>query len=426
MTKLPGGKLSNASTALTRSILLPFLSADADLRRKGFLVPALVTVAAVVGMFAAIGNPSLYFLVLGSYLAVVVYGVVYVLCGKSKPWWLLIGAAAIEVLIMISLLPPFIYVFREILPGTVEDTPNANILNVFVGHFFGAGLMEELMKALPVLIVLLLGRQLRSPHRERIGVWEPLDGILLGAASAVGFTMVETLLQYVPITISAVAAEHGTGAGLFVGMSLMIPRVMASLFGHVAYSGYFGYFIGLAVLRPRYSLPILLVGYISAATIHALWNASSSLGLLPMLGVGGASYVMLAAAILKARRLSPTRSQNFATQLVGGAAGLMPAALMKDTAIVLRVRHRHIPLTMGTRITKQEIPGLLPASNDDTVAEVNQNPQDPAVLGLKNLSRQDWTAILPNGQLRRLSPGKTLRLAGGVEIDFGVTRGSIA
>jgi len=63
--------------------------------------------------------------------------------------------------------------------------------------FFGAGLMEELLKALPVLLAYVVGSRLSFPWRERIGVWEPLDGILLGAASAVGFTLLETLGQYV-------------------------------------------------------------------------------------------------------------------------------------------------------------------------------------------------------------------------------------
>jgi RsiW-degrading membrane proteinase PrsW (M82 family) len=68
--------------------------------------------------------------------------------------------------------------------------------------FFGAGLMEELLKALPVLGLYFLGRLLYSPWRERIGVWEPLDGILLGTASAVGFTLLETLGQYVPTSLT--------------------------------------------------------------------------------------------------------------------------------------------------------------------------------------------------------------------------------
>jgi RsiW-degrading membrane proteinase PrsW (M82 family) len=42
----------------------------------------------------------------------------------------------------------------------------------------------------------------------------------------------------------------------------------------MAYSGYFGYFVGLGVLKPRNSWQILLIGYLSSASLHALWNTS--------------------------------------------------------------------------------------------------------------------------------------------------------
>ena len=38
--------------------------------------------------------------------------------------------------------------------------------------------------------------------RAKIGVEEPLDGILIGAASGGGFAIMETLLQYTPQTWS--------------------------------------------------------------------------------------------------------------------------------------------------------------------------------------------------------------------------------
>jgi RsiW-degrading membrane proteinase PrsW (M82 family) len=58
-----------------------------------------------------------------------------------------------------------------------------------------------------------------------------------------------------------------------------------------------------------------LVGYFTAASLHALWNAMGAVSPLLLTFVGVLSYAFLAAAILKARALSPTRSQNFATRL---------------------------------------------------------------------------------------------------------------
>ncbi len=85
----------------------------------------------------------------------------------------------------------------------------------------------------------------------------------------------------------------------------------------MAYSGYFGYFIGLSVLFPAKRWQILGIGYLTSSTLHALWNASGgTLGPLFLAIAGITAYVFLIAAILKARELSPTRAQNFATRMV--------------------------------------------------------------------------------------------------------------
>jgi RsiW-degrading membrane proteinase PrsW (M82 family) len=190
-----------------------------------------------------------------------------------------------------------------------------SFLSLFVRIFFGAGLMEELLKALPILAAYILGLVLGSPWRERIGVWEPLDGILLGTASAVGFTLIETLGQYVPNLIQDVTLQAGEDAGQLFGLQLLIPRILGSVVGHVAYSGYFGYFIGLSVLKPHKRWQILSIGYLCAATLHALWNTTGYISHSLLAVVGILSYSFLAAAILKAKALSPTRNDRLITEL---------------------------------------------------------------------------------------------------------------
>ncbi|HEY9642067.1 MAG TPA: PrsW family glutamic-type intramembrane protease, partial [Coleofasciculaceae cyanobacterium] len=89
---------------------------------------------------------------------------------------------------------------------------------------------------------------------------------------------------------------------------------LGSISGHMAYSGYFGYFIGLSILKPRRRWQILGVGYLTAASLHALWNATGLMHPVVLAVIGSLSYAFLAAAILKARALSPNRAQNFATR----------------------------------------------------------------------------------------------------------------
>ncbi|WP_250121779.1 PrsW family glutamic-type intramembrane protease [Chroococcidiopsis sp. CCMEE 29] len=307
--------------AVSFSQLFPILSTGRDLTSKAYLIPGILTVIFVVLMFATVGQPeaaSFNQILVATYLAGAAYYFVYQLCGKHKPWWVLLGTALTTVLILLGpILPLFIYIFRNLLPGRFPTAiESVSFPELLVRMFFGAGLMEELLKALPVLGAYFLGRRLHSPWRERLGVWEPLDGILLGTAAAVGFTLFETLGQYVPEMARNAAFQTGQGAGQLVGLQLLIPRILGSVAGHMAYSGYLGYFIGLSVLKPRKRWQILGVGYFSAAALHALWNSTGLVSGLLLAGVGVLSYAFLTAAILKARALSPTRSQNFATRFL--------------------------------------------------------------------------------------------------------------
>lgn len=303
--------------SLTLSQIFPILSTRQDLQRKAYLFPVLVTVSFVVLLFITIGT-SAFNVVLATYLAGGTYYFVYHLCGKYKPLWPLVSAACLTAGLLYSpVLSIFVFVFRSILPGAIpDDLESTSFPVLFVRMFFGAGLMEELFKAIPVFLAYVIGRRLRSPYREHVGVWEPLDGILLGTASAIGFTMMETLGQYVPSVINTTTLEIGADSGALVGLQLLIPRILGSVAGHMAYSGYFGYFIGLSVLRPSKRWQILGIGYLSSAFLHALWNAAGVLNVLALGIVGGLSYAFLAAAILKGRAISPTREHNFATQFM--------------------------------------------------------------------------------------------------------------
>ena len=298
------------SEVLHLSQIFPVIRNQQNLLHKAQLIPGIITVLFVVGAFAANGHPQIFNWLLGIYLIAAAYYFIYSLSGKLKAWWLLLGTGLFTILFLLSPLRLiFFFIFRKILPGGIAET---NVLTLLINQFFGAGLMEELIKALPVFAILMLGKQLKSPWRERVGVWEPLDGILLGTASAAGFTILETLGQYIPRIIELAGNES---TGNIAALQLLIPRILGSTAGHMAYSGYFGYFIGLSVLKPSKRWRIIGIGYLTAASLHTLWNASSSINYAITAIAGILAYVFLMAAVLKARQLSPTRSQNFATQI---------------------------------------------------------------------------------------------------------------
>jgi hypothetical protein len=124
------------------------------------------------------------------------------------------------------------------------------------------------------------------------------------------------------------------------------------------------------------------------------------------------------AAILKARQLSPIRSQNWATQYYN-------PPILPQAPFSLRIQQKTIPLTVGTRLQAGEIPGLVAQSANGIVAEVNANPKDPSILGLQNCSNQFWIATLPIGQQKQIDPGRSIKLAVGTKINFGSVQGEV-
>ena len=62
----------------------------------------------------------------------------------------------------------------------------------------------------------------------------------------------------------------------------MIPRTLGGVAGHMAFSGIFGYFIGLSVRYPRRALTLIPIGYLLAAVLHGFWD---SIDVLPFSSV---------------------------------------------------------------------------------------------------------------------------------------------
>ena len=89
----------------------------------------------------------------------------------------------------------------------------------------------------------------------------------------------------------------------------------------------------------------------------------------------------------------------------------------------LNIQGQITPLGFGTRISGIKIPGLTPQTPDNIVAEVNSNPKNPSILGLKNLSMQSWSATTAIGDNRVIDPHRSLKIAIGTTINFGAVYG---
>ena len=84
-----------------------------------------------------------------------------------------------------------------------------------------------------------------------------------------------------------------------------------------------------------------------------------------------------------------------------------------------------ITLTFGKTISSSDIPSLSSSVSSGIIGEVRSHPEDQSILGLSNLSTQTWTAILTDGSEVSIDIGKSIPLADGIQIDFGIEQGVI-
>jgi RsiW-degrading membrane proteinase PrsW (M82 family) len=265
------------------------------------------------------------FSILGVYIAFIINYYINQMSGRARSGWL---QALVTVMTFWLLTTPFwdrwYDRFDSVIPAqSPEKSPNP--LAVIAGNFVGAGLGEEGFKALPLIglavatVAFAFWSRRAGPRLcavlsgfiAHFGLREPLDGIVLGAASGSGFFIYETLVQYVPQVI-----EKSKGNMAFDGLVQLLARGLPELTAHAAYSGLFGYFVGLSVLRPGMALLLIPLGWLSAAVLHGAWDATSDLTDLDLIGVllrvviGVLSYALLAGAIFKARDISPSFAQR--------------------------------------------------------------------------------------------------------------------
>jgi hypothetical protein len=58
-------------------------------------------------------------------------------------------------------------------------------------------------------------------------------------------------------------------------------------------------------------------------------------------------------------------------------------------------------------------------------AEVGTHPADPNVWGLKNCTGEKWGATMPDGSVKDIEPGRSVRLADKTKVNFGKVEGEI-
>lgn len=397
------------------------------------------TVGAQVAAFDLLVQVALFYL-----LALALLGF-HSYARSDKPILYYAFPAVFVVVFMHSPLWNLIYQpFDVIALGNAMETSSVFPIRLWSG-FAGPGLREELVKGLPALIgasILLRPSAFAwMPARLRtlLQVRGPLDGVLMGFAAGCGFLFAETGGQYVHQALQrSVTASQGNLSGAFGdALMLLLPRVMNGWVGHMAWAGITGYFIGLAVIRPRNAGKLVAIGWVAASALHGLWDSSPPGGEAALVLIGGAGGLLAIACLVKARQVEASqfgRSMGTFGSIVvppgftpaspaaapapsaPSATPAMPAAPAAAPAgLVLEVAGLRLPLRSGGVLDL----GALLGRGGDLRAEVTQHPTKPGVLGLKNLGGAAWQARLRDGTVQPVEAQRSLRLAAGTSIEFG-------
>ncbi len=499
-TKRPGGAMNSPRTGeTTRSQLLPMAGQWTQLHKRPYFVPGVFLAVMSVLLFSARTSGysvrimyagvlpvdvPLYSMLLAGIIVCTLGYMIFRMAGKPRTGLMMVASALLMMALM-EYTPLITWVQKAAALGMSPQVGNDDSLPVrFFKMFFRAGFPEEIMKAVPVALGVLVAVKFRnrSPFLARFAVEEPLDAILVGAAAGLGFAFFETMFLYVPKIMLggdgkaailykaylALAAREGPLRAandiqaLIVNgesaLQLLIPRLLSDIAGHAAYAGIFGYYIGLAAQKPANRVRTLVVGLLIAACLHAAWDSGIPVFVQLILAV--ASFGVLMACIAKAREISPNRQQLARSQVIDGMSRLNPVAARPapmasraappapvaparpaaagapsiaaapagapsmtwgDDAslLTLEIGTARIPATPGARLYERQAPGAVSSGGDNVVGEVNANPNDPSMLGIKNLSTAMWRVTTERGEEREIATGRSVRLTRGMTLRIG-------
>jgi RsiW-degrading membrane proteinase PrsW (M82 family) len=131
----------------------------------------------------------------------------------------------------------------------------------FLFFFLVVGPIEETVKLLAV--------RLYAYGSDRFDA--VVDGAVYGAMAGLGFAFIENALY---ISRQVDPAQLDLGLGLIgMGGGITAVRALAGP-GHVIYSAFAGYYLGLAKFNPENRGPIVIKGLLIAAFIHATYNST--------------------------------------------------------------------------------------------------------------------------------------------------------
>ena len=135
-----------------------------------------------------------------------------------------------------------------------------------------------------------------------------IDGAMYGAAAGLGFASIENVIY---IAQNALTALESGGPILAATIPTTVARSLAGP-GHVLYSAFAGYYLGLAKFNDDHYGPLVVKGLLVAALLHGTYNSLTTLlpQVLPMSGLTTFAFILLwdgALLLLLVRKLRQYR-----------------------------------------------------------------------------------------------------------------------
>ncbi|GAA0453202.1 PrsW family intramembrane metalloprotease [Halococcus dombrowskii] len=144
------------------------------------------------------------------------------------------------------------------------------------------GPIEETMKWLAVRIYAY-----RSPRFDAV-----IDGAVYGAVAGLGFATIENAIYITDAVANPVIGNVlGAGGGVTPARAIAGP-------GHVIYSAFAGYYLGLAKFNRDRAGPIIVKGLLIAALIHATYNTLTFIPAAAAFVLGIPNFVTLLAFVI--------------------------------------------------------------------------------------------------------------------------------
>ena len=240
-------------------------------------------------------------------LLIVVFAAIVFLAQVGGVVWLASRNPALGVVALLSAVPAFALVAFVWRQDVVEKEPLGTLAATFVLSVLFASFAATINTALGglfrsvgvwglVLYFFLIvgpGEELVKWLAVRLYAYERsefdavIDGAVYGAVAGLGFATIENTLYVVQGFVRA--QQSGATQAIGAALGTATSRALAGP-GHVIYSAWAGYYLGLAKFNPENRGPIVVKGLLIAALIHALYNSIvtvAPLGGLSLLGYLG-------------------------------------------------------------------------------------------------------------------------------------------